>query len=407
MRKKITDVRAEEIYDSRGNPTLRATVIAGEAIGSFSVPSGASTGGLEAFELRDGEDSSAHVSKAIANIVGPIKDKLLGMDVFGQGAVDRAMIELDGTSQKSNLGGNAIIGVSIAVARAAAAVSGLEVYEYLRDLRSVKPSQKVPFLYSNLINGGKHAKSHLAFQEFMIVPNTTKASEALGMLIEIEKSLTEIINAEYGNVSKGDEGGYALDIGDVRVPLELLTRAVEKIGLRREIKFALDVAATSFFDSQSIKYNVGGEKLSRGELLDLYLSLAGDFPIFSIEDPFEENDFEGFALLRKELSKLIVVGDDLTVTNKAQLEKAIDKNSVNAIIIKPNQIGTLTEVLDAIELARNNNIECIVSHRSGETEDSFIADLAYAFGAFGLKAGAPIPKERLAKYNRLIKISEK
>ena len=402
MEHKITDVRADEVCDSRGNPTLHVTVFAGEMAGSFSVPSGASTGSMEAMELRDGEGGGAHVAKAIANIVGPIKDKLMDMDVFDQKMIDRTMVELDGTPQKSNLGGNAMIGVSIATARVASRVRGTEIYEYLRNLRSIKPSRDVPFLYSNLVNGGKHAKSHLAFQEFMVVPNVAKASEALSMLIEIEKSLGEIVRADYGNVKRGDEGGYALDIKDVSIPLELLTRAVKKVGVSEKIRFALDVAASSFFDSNLKKYKVGDDVLSREELLAVYKLLVNKFPIFSIEDPFEENDFEGFALLRKELSKLIVVGDDLTVTNKAQLEKAIDKNSVNAIIIKPNQIGTLTEVLDAMELARNNNIECIVSHRSGETEDSFIADMAYAFGTFGLKSGAPVPKERLAKYNNLI-----
>jgi len=214
------------------------------------------------------------------------------------------------------------------------------------------------------------------------------------------------VKVEYGNTARGDEGGYALDVEDARIPLELLMRAVEKVGVGEKIRFALDIAASSFFDSNSGKYKIGDDTLSPAELLSVYKSLVREFPIFSIEDPFEENDFEGFAILRKELPELIVVGDDLTVTSKTQLEEAINKNAINGIIIKPNQIGTLTEVLDTMELARENLVECIVSHRSGEIEDSFIADLAYAFGAFGLKSGAPVPKERLAKYNRLIEISE-
>ena len=404
MNHKITDVLAEEVRDSRGNPTLRASVVVGDVVGSFSVPSGASTGRMEALELRD--DDGAHMLKAIANVVGPIKNNLMGMNVVDQRAIDRAMIELDKTAQKSNLGGNAMIGVSVAVACAGAKVSDLDLFEYLRTHRAIKPSRDVPFLFSNLINGGKHAKSHLAFQEFMVVPNVAKASEALGMLVEIEKALGEIVKVEYGNTARGDEGGYALDVEDARIPLELLMRAVEKVGVGEKIRFALDIAASSFFDSNSGKYKIGDDTLPPAELLSVYKSLVREFPIFSIEDPFEENDFEGFAILRKELPELIVVGDDLTVTSKTQLEEAINKNAINGIIIKPNQIGTLTEVLDTMELARENLVECIVSHRSGEIEDSFIADLAYAFGAFGLKSGAPVPKERLAKYNRLIEISE-
>ncbi len=401
----ITKVLAEEIKDSRGNPTIKAKVFVGNMSGSFSVPSGASTGVHEAHELRDADGKG--VGDAIKKVNTLIAPALVGKDILNQKEIDRIMIELDGTKNKDNIGANSLIGVSIACAKVAAKVSNQETFEYLRTLAEIKPSRKVPYLYMNLINGGKHAKNDLAFQEYHIIPNTEDVSLSVDIGIKIQNSLKEIITKDLGKESLilGDEGGYAPKISDIRKPLLYLTKAIKQNNLQDKVRLSLDVASSSFYENNT--YKVAGKNISPAELMDIYKSLIAEFNLFSIEDPFDEEDFENFRKLKDENMGLFVVGDDLTVSNQILLKKAIEKGSVNAIIVKPNQIGTLSETLLTMKLARENNIEIIVSHRSGDTDDDFIADLAYAFNCFGLKAGSPIKSERMVKYQRLIKISQK
>lgn len=398
---KITKIIGEEIKDSRRNSTLKVTVFLDDVSDSFSVPSGASTGAHEAHELRD-EDNKG-VTKAIDKINNIIAPALIGQDVLNQKEIDRIMIELDGTLNKDNLGGNSMIGVSIACAKVAAKVSGVEVFEYLRTLAEMKPSRKTPYLYMNLINGGKHAKNDLAFQEYHIVPETDDIEEAVEIGITIQNTLKEIIFKDLGedSVLLGDEGGFAPKISDIKQPLFYLRSAIKQNDLEGKVRLALDVAATSFY--QNGMYKIDGKDISKEELLNIYNFLIEEFNLLSIEDPFYEEDFESFKKL-KENNSTIVVGDDLTVTNKNLLQQAIEKGSINAMIIKPNQIGTLSETLETMKLARENDIELIVSHRSGETDDDFIADLAYAFNCFGLKSGSPQKVERMVKYKRLIEI---
>ncbi len=406
MENKITKIFAEEIKDSRGNPTLKVTVWVGDKSGSFSVPSGASTGIHEAHELRDSD------GKGVKNVIQKINDiiarALVGQDIENQKEIDRIMIKLDGTPNKDNLGGNAMIGVSIACAKVAAKVTDVEVYEHLRELAEIKPSRKIPHLYMNLINGGKHAKNDLAFQEYHVVTNTDSVEEAVAMGMNIQNSLRKIIEDELGEESLilGDEGGFAPKISDIRKPLLFLKQAIEENKLEGKVRLALDVASSSFFDDITDTYKVDGKNITKEELMSIYDSLITEFNLISIEDPFDEEDFEGFAKLRKNHNEFMTVGDDLTVTNKTLVQKAINEKSIGAIIIKPNQIGTLTETLETMQLARENGVELIVSHRSGETDDDFIADLAYAFSCFGLKTGSPIKPERMIKYQRLIKISK-
>jgi enolase len=407
----ISKILGEETKDSRGNPTIKVTVFVGGMSGSFSVPSGASTGAHEAHELRDLDGKG--VKNAIEKVNNVIASVLIGKDVLNQHEIDRIMIELDGTSNKDNLGGNSMIGVSIACAKTAATVLGIETFEHLRTLAEMKPSRKVPYLYMNLINGGKHvhrqssgqAKNNLAFQEYLVVSNTENISEAIENGIKIQETLKEIIDKELGESSLvlGDEGGYAPQTTDVKKPLLFLKEAIKKNNLEGKVRLALDVASSSFFNDG--KYIVEGKEISKDELMDIYGSLIKEFNLFSIEDPFDEEGFDDFHNLKVNQKNLFVVGDDLTVTNVALLQKAIERDSINAMIIKPNQIGTLTETLETMMLARENNIELIVSHRSGETDDDFIADLAFAFNCFGIKAGSPLKPERMVKYKRLEKIT--
>jgi enolase len=409
--KLITKILAEEIRDSRGNPTIKVTVFVGDSSGSFSVPSGASTGAHEAHELRDSDGKGIkNTTDKVNNVIAPA---LVGRDILNQKEIDRIMIELDGTPNKDNLGGNSMIGVSIACAKTAAKVSGVEIYEYLRTLAEMKPSlrlgsgqvRKVPYLYMNLINGGKHAKDGLAFQEYLVVPDVENIKEAVDIGIMIDNTLREIIMKDLGegSVVMGDEGGFAPQISDIRKPLMYLSEAIKQNNLENKVRLALDVASSSFYKDGL--YLVDGENISKEELMSMYKSLIKEFKLLSIEDPFNEEDFESFGKLEENNEGLFVVGDDLTVTNKVLLTKAIENNSINAMIIKPNQIGSLSETLETMKKARENNIELIVSHRSGETEDDFIADLAFAFGCFGLKAGSPTKTERMVKYQRLIKIT--
>ncbi len=402
--KKIT---AREILDSRGNPTLEVRVAAGDsAYGTFSVPAGASKGSHEAAEKRDDGVAAFRgmgVSSAVAMIESEIDGALAGTSVFDQKKIDETMIALDGTADRSRLGGNAMIGVSIAAAKAAAAAAGKEVFEYLPSLADIKPSRAVPLLYMNLMNGGKHAKTPLAFQEYHIIPEFDDVREALSAATTVQAALRDKLIAALGSSSAnfGDEGGFVPNAADIRLPLELLAATLKELNLTDRIKLSLDTAASSFYEDGT--YAIGDERLTPDMMLQRYLALIKEFSLFSIEDPFAEEDFEHFAALKAQ-GNVRVVGDDLTTTSVARLQKAIDGKSVDALIIKPNQVGTLSETLATMRLARENNIECIVSHRSGETNDDFIADLAWAFGAFGLKAGAPVRGERVAKYNRLWRI---
>lgn len=407
--RKIYKIRAEEIFDSRGNPTLQVFVQAGNTEGDFSVPSGASRGAYEAHELRDGDKDrfgGLGVRKAIRKIEEKISPALIGLDITDQSKIDSIMLELDGTEHKTNLGGNSIVGVSIACAKAAAKLAGKEVFEYLRGLENIAPSRDMPLMYINLINGGKHSKSKLSFQEYLVIPMADGVEESFQIGGGVQDALGDIMSEKYNHIPEllGDEGGYILDTDDVMEPLKILGEATQKSGYEERVNFAMDVAASSFYKEG--KYMVGDKYLGIEEMLALYNSMIRNMPLFSIEDPFFEEDFASFAELKKSHEELMVVGDDLTTTNGGRLARAIEEESVGAIIIKPNQIGTLSETLQTMRLARENGIHCIVSHRSGETKDDFIADLAYAFGCFGLKAGALRQDERLAKYNRLKKIAK-
>lgn len=406
---KITKVSAREILDSRGNPTLEVSAYSDQNVGTFSVPSGASTGIHEALEKRDGDKSRFRglgVLKATDGIEKIISPALIGFDPKDQKRIDSELLRLDGTSNKTNLGGNTTIGVSVACAKLAAEIEGIETFEYLKTLRDIKPSRKNPLLFMNLVNGGKHSQSKLAFQEYHVVPIVEDIEESLNIGTKIQYELKKklIDNLGFSSANYGDEGGFVPDTASVKKPLELLLQVIEENKFLDKVKLSLDVAASSFYKGGL--YEFDGKKYSPDELLSFYDILINSFPIISIEDPFFEEDFSSFAKLLS-LKKIKIVGDDLTATNSARLKDAILKRSVDAIIIKPNQIGTLTETLETMEIARKNNIECIVSHRSGETTDDFISDLAYAFGTFGIKTGAPHGGERVAKYNRLLKIASR
>ena len=399
---KIKSVGAREILDSRGNPTVEVVIGAAGQYVSAAVPSGASTGKYEALELRDNDLTrfgGKGVKKVIEAINNTIAPAIIGKNPLEQKDIDETLIKLDGTVNKSNLGANAMLGVSLATARLAAVISKKPIFEYLKNLSLIRSSHKIPYLFANLINGGKHAVTPLAFQEYHVVPHSESLEEALNIIHAIQNSLKKTLQ-----VNIGDEGGFVPNITDVEEPLRLMKEAAEKTDTLHKVRFAMDVAASSFYENG--KYDLGDKILTADELLELYKKMAADYPLLAIEDPFHEEDFENFAKLKAALPKLYVVGDDLTVTNKERLGQAIAKNSINAIIIKPNQIGTLTETLETMKIARDNNVECIVSHRSGETNDDFIADLAMAFGTFGIKAGALQRGERVAKYNRMLQIYE-
>ncbi len=404
----ITDVSAGEILDSRGNPTIKVKVAAGTSSGEFAVPSGASTGSHEALEKRDGEKSRFRglgVKKAVSSVEKEIKKALVGKDVREQKEIDSILLNLDGTDNKGRIGANAILGTSIACAKAAASASGMETYEYLAKM--LKTSPRTPYLYLNLVNAGKHASSRLAFQEYMIVPLTADAGESLVIADKIRSELRNRVVRKYSPFSAnfGDEGGFVIEADKVSEPLEILSDIIKKLKLAGKVGLAIDVAASSFFENG--KYSVDGKKISADGLMKIYRKMIEKFPIVSIEDPFHEEDFENFGKLLALEPGIKIIGDDLTVTNPDRLLTAIRRKSISGIIIKPNQIGTLSETIEVMRLADENRVACIVSHRSGETSDDFIADFAYAFGSFGLKAGAPNRGERVAKYNRLMEISKK
>ncbi len=409
----IEDIYAREILDSRGNPTVEVEVyLEGGAMGRASVPSGASTGVHEAVELRD-EDKSRYlgkgVLKAVENVNTIIAENIIGMDALNQVEIDRAMIELDGTPNKAKLGANAILGVSLAVAKAAANQLGLPLYRYLGGVNA----KELPVPMMNILNGGAHADSAVDVQEFMIQPVGAKTyKEALRMGAEIFHHLGKLLKANGDSTNVGNEGGYAPSkIAGTKGALDIISKAVVNAGyeLGKDITFAMDAASSEFYDSTKGKYvfkREGGEKTS-AEMVAWYKELCNEYPIVSIEDGLAEDDWEGFALMTKELGdKIQIVGDDLFVTNTTRLSEGIEKGIANSILIKLNQIGTLTETLDAIEMAKKAGYTAVVSHRSGETEDDTIADVAVATNAGQIKTGSASRTDRIAKYNQLLRIED-
>ena len=401
----IEDVYAIEVLDSRGNPTVKATVVLSDGtVASAIVPSGASTGKREALELRDGGDRycGKGVLKAVENVNSQIAEAVIGLDAFDQKALDDEMRELDGTDNYSNLGANAVLGVSMAVARAAAKSLDVPLYRYLGGANaSVLP---VPMF--NIINGGAHANNSVDFQEFMIMPfGFDKFSDALRAASEIYHTLKGLLNAAGHSTAVGDEGGFAPNLNDNEEPIKLIMQAIEKAGYKagEQIKLALDVAASELYENG--KYKLEGKEFSSEELIERYAQLCEKYPIFSIEDGLSEDDWAGWAKLTSRLgSKVQLVGDDLFVTNEKILSEGIAKGVGNAILIKPNQIGTVSQTMQTIRLAQRKGYRCVMSHRSGESEDSFIADFAVAMNTGQIKTGATSRSERNAKYNRLLEI---
>lgn len=403
---KIVNITSREILDSRGNPTVETKVYTEKGnVGVFSVPSGASTGTREALELRDNDERffGKGVLKAVSN-VSLIKEKLIGVEVSEQRKIDEIMIELDGTANKSNLGANAILSVSVACLKAAALDSGLEVYEYLN-----RREKRLPYAMYNIINGGKHSSNNLDIQEFMIVPKFKEFKEGLRAASEIFNQLKSLLIKQGLSVNVGDEGGFAPDLKSNEEALSLIMKSISEAGYIPGVNVfvALDVAASSLYNKNNDTYKIDNNSLSREELLDYYVSLVKNYPIISIEDPFDENDYEGFKMITEVLGKKIsIVGDDLFVTNKELLKNGIDNKMCNAILIKLNQVGTFYETLETIVLAKQHNYTTIISHRSGETLDTFIADLAVSLNIPFIKTGSVTRGERVCKYNRLMEIEE-
>ncbi|BDZ78464.1 phosphopyruvate hydratase [Claveliimonas bilis] len=414
----ITDVYAREIIDSRGNPTIEVEVLAADKyLGRASVPSGASTGQYEAVELRDGEEryGGKGVQQAAENVNTKIASEIIGKNVLDQVALDELLIKLDGTPNKRNMGANATLGVSMAAARAAAAALRLPLYSYLGGVNA----KTMPIPMMNIMNGGQHADNTIDIQEFMIMPSGACCfKEGLRMCSEIYHHLKALLKKQGYSTGVGDEGGFAPNLKDAKEALAFIMEAVQAAGYEpgEDIRIALDVAASELYDSKLKKYVFAGESSMHGfkvartveELIDYYEELASEFPVVSIEDPLDEEDWEGWELLTARLERDIqLVGDDLFVTNVRRLRKGIERSVANAILIKVNQIGTLTEAFDAIETAKKAGYQAIISHRSGETEDAVIADIAVAFNAGQIKTGAPCRAERTSKYNQLLRIEER
>jgi enolase len=407
----IRSVHAREILDSRGNPTLEAEVTLDTgAAGRAAVPSGASTGEFEAVELRDGVRDrylGRGVTRAVSNVSTTIAAAVTGMDAFDQAAIDRVMIELDGTGNKSSLGANAILSVSLAVARAAAMEAGLPLYRYLGGPNATL----LPVPLMNILNGGAHAANNIDFQEFMVAPvGMDRFEDALRAGVEIFHSLKRVLTGRGKATGVGDEGGFAPDLGSSEEAITVILEAIEKAGYRPgdDVLLALDVAASELNrDGAYVFHRSTGERRTSDEMVDFYLEWVDRYPIVSIEDGLDENDWEGWTRLTTAVGERVqLVGDDLFVTNTEFLRRGIESGAGNAILIKLNQIGTLTETLQAIELARRNGYRCIISHRSGETEDTFIADLAVATRAGQIKTGSASRTDRVAKYNQLLRIAE-
>lgn len=405
-------VYAREVLDSRGNPTVEVEVaLESGAVGRAIVPSGASTGAFEAVELRDGDKGryiGKGVEKAVANVNEIIAPELEGMDAFDQPAVDALMIELDGTHNKGKLGANAILGVSMAVARAAAEELGLPLFQYIGGVNA----KQLPVPMMNILNGGEHADNSVDVQEFMILPVGAKSfREGLRMGAEVFHSLKKVLSERGLACGVGDEGGFAPNLGSNREALELIVEAIEKAGYKPgdDVRLGLDVAATEMYDKETKLYDLKheGKKLTAEQMVDLYEEWVNNFPIVTIEDGLDEEDWDGWKVLTERLGKKVqLVGDDLFVTNTERLERGIEAGVANSILIKVNQIGTITETLDAIEMAKRAGYTAVISHRSGETEDTTIADLAVAVNAGQIKTGAPSRTDRVAKYNQLLRIEE-
>lgn len=404
---RIKDIKAREILDSRAMPTVEVDVITESGVvGTFSVPSGASTGSKEALELRDKDEryKGKGVLKAVNNVNEIIKPALIDMEVTDQLSIDKKLLELDGTENKTNLGANAILGVSVACLKAAALENGKDVYDYLN-----KREKKTPFAMFNIVNGGKHAFNNIDIQEFMIVPKFKSFKEIVRVASEVFLSLKANLEKRGMSTAVGDEGGFAPNVEKNSEALDLIVEAITDAGYTpgKDVYIAMDIAASSFYDGESGVYRFEGNELSTEELLDYYKDIVKKYPIISIEDPFDENDIEGFQMITATLGKhLMIVGDDLFVTNKKLLEKGIEGSWANAILIKPNQIGTFYEMLETVALARKNGLNTIMSHRSGETTDTFIADAAVALDIPYIKTGSVTRGERVAKYNRLMRIEE-
>lgn len=404
---KIKDIKAREILDSRGNPTVEVDVILDSGImARASVPSGASTGSREAIELRDNDKNRYNgkgVLKAVDNVNKIIKEKLIGLDSLDQKLIDKTMIELDGTKNKSNLGANAILGVSMANLKAASLYKNIPLYKYFNE----KVSMPRPMM--NILNGGAHADNGLDFQEFMIIPEKDTFKERLRVGAEVFHSLKEVLKENNLSTGVGDEGGFAPNLKTNKDALDLIIKAIEKAGYTpgKDVFLGLDVAASEFYENG--RYILKGENkiLTTDELIEYFVDLVNNYPIISIEDPVDENDWEGFKKITKVLGdKIQLVGDDLFVTNKEYLQKGINMRAGNAILIKVNQIGTITETIDTINLAKENNYKTIISHRSGETEDTTIADLAVGLNLKQIKTGSLSRTDRVCKYNELLRIEE-
>ncbi|MGE0607615.1 MAG: phosphopyruvate hydratase [Pirellulales bacterium] len=410
MSSSIVDIHGRQILDSRGNPTVEVEVrLADGAFGRAAVPSGASTGAHEAWELRDTKEAAymgKGVEKAVENINEVLADELIGMDAVEQATIDRRMIELDGTENKKKLGANAILGVSLATAHAAAQSCNLPLFRYLGGPNA----RLLPAPMMNIVNGGQHADNAVDVQEFMVMPlGFDSFSDALRCGVEIFHHLKKVLKDKKLNTSVGDEGGFAPDLSSNGEALDLICAAVEKAGysLGKQVYLALDVASTEFYDSKKKVYTIDGKQLDSAGMVDFLAAWAAKYPICSIEDGCSEDDWEGWALLTKKLGdKVQLVGDDLFVTNTTRLQRGIEQGIANSILIKVNQIGTLTETIEAIELARRAGYSSISSHRSGETEDSTIADLAVGLGTGQIKTGSASRTDRIAKYNQLLRIEE-
>lgn len=404
---KIKNIEAREILDSRGNPTIEVELETENGFFIDSVPSGASTGEGEAIELRD-NDEDRYLGKGVLNAISNIKfisEELEGHSIH-QKEVDDAMISLDGTENKRKLGANAIMAVSLAVARAGAKAEKKELFEYIASISNNEI--KLPSPCFNVINGGKHAGNNLAFQEFMINFEGNKLKDQIKMASEFYHTLKDFISLKYGKegINVGDEGGFAPALNDPKEALDLIAKTAKKLNYLGDIKIFLDIAASEFYDKKENKYNLSkGVSFEREELVKYYKELCDTYPIKSVEDPFEQNDFEGFRMLNQQmLGNLLIIGDDLTVTNTKFIEKAYEKNAINGLLVKINQIGTVSEAIEAVNLAKSYNYKIMISHRSGETNDDFITDFAVGLGAEYIKSGAPARGERIAKYNRLLKI---
>ena len=404
---KIKDIKAREILDSIGNPTVEVDVLLESGtVGRASVPSGASTGSREAIELRDNDKNRYNgkgVLKAVNNVNTVIKDKLIGLDSLNQKLIDETMINLDGTKNKSKLGANAILGVSMANLKAASTYKNIPLYKYFNEELSM------PRPMMNILNGGAHADNGLDFQEFMIIPERETFKERLRVGAEVFHSLKEVLKENNLATSVGDEGGFAPDLNTNKEALDLIIKAIGKAGYTpgKDVFLGLDVAASEFYENG--KYNLKGEEkvLSTDELIKYFEELVKEYPIISIEDPVDENDWEGFKRITERLGdKIQLVGDDLFVTNKEYLQKGIEMKAGNAILIKVNQIGTITETIETINLAKENNYKTIISHRSGETEDTTIAHLAVGLNLKQIKTGSLSRTDRVSKYNELLRIEE-